>query len=74
MRRRPIHPVDIIASISGSISFGPTSTYTGPWAMDTPPLVRGVTISSERGLGLGMRVRCEDGILAVSSRLPAFPS
>jgi hypothetical protein len=39
--------------------------------MDTPPLTRGVTTSSERGLGLGMRVRCEDGIVPC---LPAFPS
>jgi hypothetical protein len=38
--------------------------------MDTPPLARGVTTSSERGLGLGMRVRCEDGILPC---LPVFP-
>ena len=31
MRRKPIHPVVFIASISGSISAGLTRTYTGPW-------------------------------------------
>lgn len=39
--------------------------------MDRPPLARGVTTSSERGLVLGMRVRCGDGILQSP---PAFPS
>src|ERR1700688_2688329 len=39
--------------------------------MDTPPLARGVTTSSERGLGLGMRARCDDGTFP---RPPVFPS
>lgn len=39
--------------------------------MDTPPLARGVTTSSESGLELGMRARCADGIFLPS---PAFPS
>ena len=39
--------------------------------MDTPPLARGVTTSSDCGLGLGMRVRCRDGIRPSP---PAFPS
>jgi hypothetical protein len=68
--RKLIHSVVLIASTRGSISFGPTSTYTGPWAMDRPPLARGVTTSSERGLVHGMRARRGGRILPPP---PAFP-
>jgi hypothetical protein len=72
LHRKGIHPVVLIASISGSISFGPTSTYTGPWAMDTPPLARGVITRPDLSLRPEMYVRREDRTpCVISAALPS---